>query len=209
MIDVGDRLKMARGYMEKALKNNLGVSDLVDAYQSGELIIFAGSAISSFFPTCFPTGRDLTRMILDRIKTIGDCIGDRSANSAVEKFLARIPFEILLHFGRLATTKEKVLTLLKKLYGSGQPNSVHRFLANLLSKEKSGCFGIVTPNYDLMIEKALSDLTKDKEMETTGCGWHNQVKRITSAHDIGDLQRKNNTVSKPFLQEHLGSNLIY
>lgn len=135
------------------------MDSLIESMNDHRLILFVGSAISKFLPTNFPPGGTIANAVKHKLHSL-DCLQRYDNQSYLERIWRDVSFEGLLD---LPDDKKKVLQLIYRLLGSNcQPNSIHFFIAELLYKDKISA--IITPNYDIAIEKAYEDHTNGKKL---------------------------------------------
>ncbi len=67
----------------------------------------------------------------------------------LKALLARVPFEVVLHFGSLVIGRDPILDLLTNILSSRAWNPIHEFLGDWVRAPDSV---LVTPNYDVGIE---------------------------------------------------------
>ena len=135
------------------------IDSLIESMNDHRLILFAGSAISKFLPTNFPPGGTIANAVKHELQSL-DCRQRYDNQNYLERIWGDVSFEGLLD---LPDDKKKVLQLIYRLLGSNcQPNSIHFFIAELLDKNKISA--IITPNYDIAIEKAYEDHTNGRKL---------------------------------------------
>lgn len=116
--------------------------------------LLLGSGISLWDPTNLPTGQDFTKGVLEAVfdPSIGAPITDPSDKTLLDDLLASLPFEMLLE---RCPDQNTIASLLSSLYGSTEPNDIHKALAVMADDGAIDC--IVTTNYDLALDTALND----------------------------------------------------
>ena len=135
------------------------IDSLIESMNDHRLILFVGSAISKFLPTNFPSGETIANAVKHELQSL-DCLQRYDHQNYLERIWSDVSFEGLLD---LPDDKKKVLQLIYRLLGSNcQPNSIHFFIAELLDKNKISA--IITPNYDIAIEKAYEDHTNGRKL---------------------------------------------
>lgn len=136
-----------------------GIDSLIESMNDHRLILFVGSAISKFLPTNFPPGETIANAVKHELQSL-DCRQRYDNQNYLKRIWKDVSFEGLLD---LPDDKKKVLQLIYRLLGSScQPNSIHFLIAELLDKNKISA--IITPNYDVAIEKAYEDHTDGKKL---------------------------------------------
>lgn len=125
---------------------------VVDTLAAEPLVVFVGSAISSFAPTSVPTGRDtaegLVRVILDLLPVPLD---QRVLHSAHQRLQA-IPFEQVLE---ACPDHQRLEVLVAESYGVSAPNTMHEALAS--GVQTGHIRALITTNYDLCFDRLLDD----------------------------------------------------
>jgi len=158
------KFKEAKSYIEQEKKEIENADKELDALKQSindrKLVIFVGSAISSFIPSCFPKGEDFTKELIHIFKKTCPILKINEKN--LDELLYSVPFEVFLFFGEEATNANKILSILNRLYTGNSWNWVHKALSELLKKN---CI-IITSNYDILIESTfLNDKDKKDKLD--------------------------------------------
>ncbi len=194
-----DTLIEARKYVKchtKRVDNNCKeITELENSLESRNLVIFAGSAISRFYPSCFPSGQvfsdELIGTLQSSYSTHHNAACSKKEVQRLKLYLNRIPFEVLLLYGKEATSETKIIKLLSELYSGVKYNDVHTSLATCLNKVSA----FITPNYDTLIEHALIGSTNVLRYNCLNSNLKNKnFLRISSGNDYENLyiNSKNN-----------------
>jgi hypothetical protein len=124
---------------------------------SNKLVIFCGSGVSLFAPSNFPTGQEILSVLVDSLKT-KFCEYGFSSNNLDE--LRNLPLEYLVGLAVETMPEaeiENVTRLIAEYFCDIKPNRLHYLIASLLMSHRQ-CH-VITTNYDIGIEQALSDIT--------------------------------------------------
>jgi len=168
------RATEARAYVERTCLPISGAATSLEeigrSLEGGHLVIFAASGISLFDPSCMPSGAVFSAGLLSVLES-AHTLPITVPSNASHDFLARVPFEVVLHFGRIAVGREPLLRLLDNFFSKTTINSVHTAVANLLLRSNP-LTALVTPNYDILIEEAarirLGAFTIDEALQARG-----------------------------------------
>ena len=131
-----------------SLRSSIGMrrmNELRAASQSGELVIWAGSAISTFSPASIPAGETVAVALQVALVEANPTLPEEE-RCRLRSALKGIPFELLLHYGRLATTRRQVVSLVQALCTVTEPNGVHEVVAAGLESDRVAA--VLTPNFD-------------------------------------------------------------
>lgn len=178
------RASASRAYLETACApiDDSRITQIRDSMSAGRLVVFAASGVSTFKPSCMPSGRVFSSALLSVLESAASA--PRSAT--IHEFLGRVPFEVILHFGRIAVGRERLLRLLIGFYSARPSNPVHRALAEMLATGSASA--IVTPNYDTLIEDALRERVSSATVRDALRS--SSVRRVTEPEDTnGQAQR--------------------
>jgi tetratricopeptide (TPR) repeat protein len=117
-------------------------NELFEDLRTGKMAIFCGAGIS--YKSGLPVVRPFLCKLFDMLS-----LTDQEKKSILG---SETPFENILEL----ISQETDISLLKEVFGLGQPNRTHRLIAALM---KEGCLGLIcTTNFDSLIEQALEDL---------------------------------------------------
>lgn len=131
---------------------------LTSAMRANKLILFCGSGISLFAPTCLPTGRELKADLIVEIANVAESFGLPDPGFSR---LDHLPLELLLGFfvehiddSDLETDVESIA----RFFAAPTPNRIHFLIATLLT-HRSNTY-VITTNYDTAIELALQQMVQ-------------------------------------------------
>ena len=127
--------------------------DFLDEIESlirgNKLSVFCGAGISCAPPSNLPLANEL------KLNIVGRLIGFERSQTLVDK-LNKIPLELVIEI--IDRNSAKFMPALGKLFHAPRPNRNHVFLARLIATKHLQA--IMTANFDTLLEKAISDLSK-------------------------------------------------
>ena len=136
------------------------VEEVAELISDGRALLFVGSGISNEAPSKLPTGRNLKVWLVEAF-----CKEEPvNVRTALQKYTYRSGLEEVCQiiYERLGDNLLEKLRLL--LAGDGvKPNLIHKFLAKALERGNI----IVTPNYDILIEKVCQQKFRKLYFENT------------------------------------------
>lgn len=136
------------------------VKEVAELVADGHVLLFVGSGISSDPPSRLPTGRSLKTWLVEAF-----CKEEPAkVRIALQKYTDRLGLEEVCQiiYERLGDSMLEKLRLL--LAGHEvNPNLIHRFLAKALERGNV----VVTPNYDILIEKACQQKFRKLYIDST------------------------------------------
>ncbi len=125
---------------------------LINELNGKNIVIFVGSAVSMYPPTCLFSDTQFVEEIFASLfpKKFIDSI-NFNEQKILKKLFNNIPFEHLLE---RFPDREKLIQVLKNAYHINKFNPLHQILAYLLHEGKIKA--IITTNYDLCLDEALN-----------------------------------------------------
>ena len=153
--------------------------EIVQGFRKNEIIVFCGAGIS--FNSGIPVVREIKSKILDKLGLLED---EKKNISEYPQ-----PFEAFMETLIERTDPRPLL----QIFEQGEPNSTHRFLANLAKSRLLNI--IVTTNVDALIEKAMDQAGVDydliyEEKRFKSIKWNDERVKIIKLH--GSIHDKAN-----------------
>lgn len=149
-----------RVFTESKPAYDKAVKEVAELIADGHALLFVGSGISSDLPSRLPTGRSLKTWLVEAF-----CKEEPAkVRMALQKYTDRLGLEEVCQiiYERLGDSMLEKLRLL--LAGHEvNPNLIHRFLAKALQRGNV----VVTPNYDILIEKACQQKFRKLYIDST------------------------------------------
>lgn len=120
------------------------------------VVIFAGSYVSTYLPSCLPNGAAFCRAMYQYI--FNELYDDKKI---ICKLFSEIPFEALFE---VTSNHEKSLDAIYAIYSNAVANDVHKLLADQLSNNLISA--VITPNYDCAIDHEFSNSSSHAKIVT-------------------------------------------
>ena len=124
------------------------IKDIIHIIKNKEAILFLGSGISTFYPTCLPDSKGLIDILISSLPKLP--INKKVVDNLRKNIFLR-PEVCFMYFHKYLMES---LLYLFTLFKDSSPNFCHFFLAELLRR---GYCNIITTNYDDALENALED----------------------------------------------------
>jgi hypothetical protein len=153
--------------------HNLSQEECQEIGGSGAVFL-VGSAISAYYPTNLPTGFEIVKKNYEYIfKQYKNC-------DWLRKEFSEMPFEAL---NECFPFEGKLPQVFKSLFTNVPYNDLHKCLAkNLMTKKISA---IITPNYDMAIDRCLADSKSVIRMwDTDSCADFNRNKKRNATNTV-------------------------
>lgn len=135
-------------------KIELGTSEgtsFISELKECDLVILAGSVISSWEPTCLFSGRQFTDEMFKILFPPTFVDSDSIERNILEELFKRVPFEHLLE---RYPNRDKLASVLSRAFSIENFNPIHKVLAKALIDSRIKA--LITTNYDLCLDKVLS-----------------------------------------------------
>lgn len=145
---------MTSGRGKELLLNEIRDSQLHDLFAEAPVTALLGSAISIWEPTLLLSGEEFSLSLYDLIfmdKVTGQYIEPTINERVLLPLYQKLPFEVI---NDRCPNKATINEILHENYSKDCSNPIHDLFADLL-KEKT-ITSIITPNYDLCIDGAIS-----------------------------------------------------
>ena len=124
-----------------------GIRLLNNLAGTGNIVLLAGSAISSWAPTFIPTGQALTR---DVAKLLAEQTRMPDKTDKIIEYITSTPFE---YINNQCPRIDVLAKVLPPLFYPKKPNAIHRAISDLIQKKIIS--SIITTNYDNALEVSL------------------------------------------------------
>ena len=137
------------------------INQIIEKINKGNLLIFAGAGIS--IPSKLPSGKELVDYIIKYLnKNAKSLIKiDDEKIETIGSFRPEVLFDIIQD----SLLEDLQLDKLLSGFNNAEPNQIHYFIAQLLVDKKIG--GVITTNYDLLIERAFYTIKNLKKSTTS------------------------------------------
>ncbi|WP_440955386.1 SIR2 family protein [Methanosarcina sp. Mfa9] len=143
-------------------------------------VLLAGSGISGWDPTCLPMGKDFTKNMFDLLFPPHFLGSNPDLSESLNALWKNVPFENLLE---CCPNNQKLVLIIKRVFEIDISNPIHKIIADALIDGKFR--GIVTPNYDICLDKLLPE--------------EKGIKRIVTENDFQSI---GSTIKKYYFKIH-------
>jgi SIR2-like domain len=130
------------------------LAPLIEASQRAELVVFAGAGISMSAPSCLPSWKGFNAALIEEIKTSAlafSGLPDDAAAAIRRLDIEQLGVEALSDAVVRSLAGENYFPLLEVL-DADQTNAHHQAVAELA--RRGSCRGVVTTNFDTLLERA-------------------------------------------------------